>query len=449
MRKLLLACASALALTAPLMNAPAHGETLEEAVAKTLSTNPEIGQARASRNAAAQDVKAAFGGYLPQVDLVGRVGYENTNSPSTRGRRARVADPDLGRDRDDLRREGTLTVSQLLFDGFGTPSRIQRFRFLADSAAHSVRDRAERVGLLAVEAYIEILRARAIVKLSEENIAVHRRFLSQVEERTRSGRGREADLVQARGRLAFAESTYIQNQGRLRDAESQYAQVIGDFPTALSEPNAPVDRVAETAAAMSDLAKASNPALAAAASRIDAAERLVAEAQSPFYPRLTIEGQGTVAADLNGVEGQNNSGSVLAVLRQNLYRGGSDLASTRAAKERQSEAREALATTQRAVDDDVRVSHNAYVTQKARVAKLKDYAAASERVRDAYEQQFRLGERSLFDLLDSENELFNARVNLVSAQYAESFGVYQTLAAAGLLIPTLGLPLPEEAAVPR
>lgn len=417
-------------------------ETLKEAVQKTLDTNPEIGVAKSQRNSARRDVDQAFGGYLPQVDIRGAGGYEDTNSPSTRGRPAALRG--ASNDRDDFRREGQLTVSQLLFDGFATPARVGRAERLSDTAAHTVRDRTERVGLSAVEAYVETLRQRETVRLSDENIVVHGGYVKQVDEKFRAGRGREADTIQAQGRYALAQATVIQNQGRLRDIESRYAQVVGDFPGQLVRPVPPVERLAQSAEAVRGVAADQNPSLAVARTRILAAEQVVREAQAPFYPRVTIEGQGTLAADLNGVPGINNSGSVLGVLRYNLYRGGADLAATRSAKERVSEAKEALAQTQRAVDDDVRVSHNAWLTAKGRVERLKDYVAATVRVRMAYEQQYTIGERSLFDLLDSENEVFNAKVSLVAAEYAEVFGVYQTLAAAGQLVPTLGVTPPAE-----
>ena len=418
-------------------------ETLNGAVQKTLDTNPEIGVAKSQRNSARRDIDQAFGGYLPLVDLRGAGGFEDTNSPSTRGR-PQVLQRGASNDRSDTRREGQLTVSQLLFDGFATPARVGRAERLADTAANSVRDRTERVGLSAVESYIETLRQRETVRLSEDNIVVHGGYLKLVDEKFKAGRGREADTIQAQGRYAFSQATVIQNQGRLRDIESRYAQVVGDFPGQLERPIAPVDRLADTADGVRAIAADQNPSLAVARTRILAAEQVVREAEAPFYPRLTIEGQGTLASHLNGVVGENNSGSVLGVVRYNLYRGGADLAATRAAKERASEAKEALSQTQRAVDDDVRVSHNAWLTAKARVAKLKDYVAATARVRIAYEQQYNIGERSLFDLLDSENEVFNAKVSLVAAEYAEVFGVYQTLAAAGQLIPTLGVTPPTE-----
>jgi len=424
----------------------APAETLREALEKVLSTNPDIGITRSQRNAAVKEIDQAFGGYLPSVDLRAAGGYEHSNTPSTRGRATRQRGDDG--DVDKLRREATLGLSQLLFDGFGTPSRIQRARQLADSASHNVRRAAETTGLSTVEAYLEVLRQREILELSRTNVQVHERFLRQVEDRQRTGRGREADTVQARGRLAFAQSTLIQQQGRVRDAESQYAQVVGDFPGELQRPTPPVELLPESPAPLRDVAQASNPALASAESRIRAAEQLVRETRSPFYPRVSVELQGTRAEDLDGVDGENHQESALLVMRYNLYRGGSDLAANRAAQERLSEARQTLSQTQRAIDDDIRVSHNAWTTSRQRVERLREYAQASERVRNAYEQQFALGERSLFDLLDSENELFNARQSLVSAMYAEIFGVYQTLTAAGRLLSSLGLPNPPEADLP-
>ena len=95
-------------------------------------------------------------------------------------------------------------------------------------------------------------------------------------------------------------------------------------------------------------------------------------------------------------------------------------------------------------EEDARTSWNSYETAKARTVALRSRAEAQRRTRDAYASQFDIGQRSLLDLLDSENELFLARVDFVTAQYAERFAVYRILGVDGTLLSTLDIAAPRE-----
>jgi adhesin transport system outer membrane protein len=70
---------------------------------------------------------------------------------------------------------------------------------------------------------------------------------------------------------------------------------------------------------------------------------------------------------------------------------------------------------------------------------------AAERTRDAYIKQFNIGQRTLLDLLDSENELFTDRANYVEAQYIDIFSRYRLMADTGHLLDSLGVAPREEA----
>ncbi|MCE3248139.1 MAG: channel protein TolC, partial [Geminicoccaceae bacterium] len=88
--------------------------------------------------------------------------------------------------------------------------------------------------------------------------------------------------------------------------------------------------------------------------------------------------------------------------------------------------------------------YNALQTAQARLEALRAAVEAQRATRDVYAQQFDLGQRSLLDLLDAENELFVARSNLVTAQFTEIFGVYRVLAVTGDLLMTLDIDRPKE-----
>ncbi len=125
--------------------------------------------------------------------------------------------------------------------------------------------------------------------------------------------------------------------------------------------------------------------------------------------------------------------------RYNLYRGGIDAASRSEQIRRVDEARQRLLALERDVEELVRQSWNAVQSAGRRLALLEQQVASSEQVRGSYRQQFTLGQRTLLDVLDSENELFNTRVDRTTTEYARLFAQYRLVASTGNLLPTLAI----------
>ena len=59
----------------------------------------------------------------------------------------------------------------------------------------------------------------------------------------------------------------------------------------------------------------------------------------------------------------------------------------------------------------------------------------------SYRLQFSIGQRTLLDVLNAENELFAARSSLYTGAYSVALGELRVLAAMGRLLETLGVPL--------
>ena len=134
-------------------------------------------------------------------------------------------------------------------------------------------------------------------------------------------------------------------------------------------------------------------------------------------------------------------------MRYNLFKGGSDMARVNETNHLTNEAREVANRTRRQVDESARLSWNAYYSANERLPSLQEHATMSAATRDSYAKQFNLGQRTLLDLLDSENESFTAQSNFINASYLESFSRFRVLADMGQLLNYLGVQPPAEAAL--
>jgi adhesin transport system outer membrane protein len=412
----------------------ARALTLEDSIEAALATNPEVGVVEADRQAIDQELRQARALYFPSIDLRGAIGPEYTNSPATR----RVFG--AGDSSETLlRMESQITLSQMLFDGFSTRSEVDRQVARIDSAAYRVREASEFIALDAIEAHLNVLRNQALVELAEQNVVEHQRILGQVTQLEREGGGTIADVRQTEARVAAARAALAVAFGNLREAEAVYRAVVGIPPEDLERPEPPLAAVPGSAEMAATDASAGNPTVRIADADIEVAKAELEGARSGYYPRLDLEMGAGANRNLDGIEGSDVDAQALLVLRYNLFRGGGDIAREREAFARLREAREVLLRARRDAEEDARIAHSAYLTAQERFDALEAQADATRSTRDAYAQQFDLGQRSLLDLLDSENELFLARSNLVTAQYTALFAVYRLLAATGELLMVLDI----------
>lgn len=413
--------------------APTSAMSLQEAVSMAISTNPSVGQVSNDRRAIDQELRQGRALYYPQVDARVASGVEWSENATTSSGTGPHDTRTL------WRKEGSLTLSQLIFDGFFADSEVERQTSRVKSAAYRVEESSEFTGLDAVEAYLDILRHRERVKLAEDNVGVHRSRLGQVGQKAKAGGGNIADVRQAEARLANAESSLVETQGNLKDAESNFIKVVGQAPDTLDEVAIPADALPTDVDAAVNAAVASSPTVAFARQDVKTAEADVKQQEASLYPDIRLELSTSVNDNVDGRTNTEYDATALVVLRYNLYRGGADTARIREFKWRLAEAIDAMHTNERKVSDDARVSWNAIEVSHGNVDILGRQVTADVKTRDVYKQQFEIGQRGLLDLLDSDNELFLARDNLITAKYAEIFANFRLLATMGALQKTLAI----------
>ena len=415
---------------------PADALTLEEAVAYTVETNPEIGEATANREAIDFELRQARGLYLPQIDIEASAGPGWRNGPN----------PDDGDDHTWLfRRQLSATLQQLVFDGFATDAEVERQAARRDAASYRVLERSEFIGLDVVQSYLDVMRQAELLELARENIRVHEDYLRDVTQRAGAGRSSVADVQQTEERLRAAETTLVEIERAFEEARISYLRVVGLPAEDLTLPGSiealvPVDRNEAITLSLDN-----NPTLRLARADLDTSYAEYNASVANFYPEVTIEGRAANGWDVNGERGIDTDVSALVVLRYNLYRGGIDSANREEQVRRIDETRQTYLRLQRDAEQEVRISFNEMDSARAREALLAQQEAVSGQVRDSYLQQFTIGQRTLLDLLDSENELFNTRLNLTTTRFARTFAEYRVLASMGVLLDSLGVAPPPSA----
>ncbi|MEW7856588.1 TolC family outer membrane protein [Pseudomonas chlororaphis] len=413
----------------------AQAQTLPEAMQKALDVHPEIQAAVNSRLAADYQLKAAKGGYLPRVDLLGGYGREGTDSPTTRAGSSNHWET-LNRS------ESSLRLQQMVFDGFATSSEVGRQQATVNSRAYSLLGTSERTALTVAQVYLDVLTRREFVRLAEDNMRNHERIYDQIQLRTQRGVGSCADLDQAEARMAQARNNLITEQTNLADAQTNYLSAVGQMPDQLERP---VGFMALLPASLDEARHQmleNSPILRSAESDIVAAEKQYEAAKSTFYPRFDAELGRTADNNLDGIDGHNNEWQAMLRMRFNLFAGGSNKADLESKAYQSNQALDIRNNALRVLNEELGLAWNALNNANAQVPIAQQYVDRSASVREAYQKQFSLGERTLLDLLDSENELFTASRRLAEIKNIQLFTQYRIKATMGELLKSQGVVAP-------
>ncbi len=161
-------------------------------------------------------------------------------------------------------------------------------------------------------------------------------------------------------------------------------------------------------------------------------------ARASFLPSFDLKLGGAYGDDINGVEGSDIHAQGLVVMNYNLFSGGADMARVRRAAERISEARQRQAEIRRQVEERMRVEYTNLRTAQENLPLTEARARSAAGVVSAYLEQFNIGRRSLLDVLDVVNELFEANVSVVSTDTEMMRAHYRVLAILGSLRQTIG-----------
>jgi len=421
---------TATAIAALSMSAHAQLSGMAASAQKAISNNPEVTARYNALRAAANEVDVARGGFLPQVNLAGSVGRE---SRSIRNRTP---------ESDSLTRNGVaLSVNQVLWDGLATRKEVDRLGHARLTRYFEFLSTSEDTALEASRAYIDVQRYRKLVTLAEENYVQHKYAFDQLQSKVKAGVGRGVDSEQANARLALAESNLTTEVANLHDVSARYLRVVGEAPetTQTSPKDVLSKNLVKTNAEAVTQALARNAAISAAVENVRAVESQAEGRDSPFQPKVEARARTGAGKNFDGVSGQRRDTTAEVVLNWNLYNGGSDRARVRQYADLVNQAQDLRDKACRDVRQTSAIAQNDITKLRDQLVALERNALAIEKARDAYRQQFDIGQRSLLDLLNAENELYTAKRTLANAEHDLLLAQARTHAAVNTLVPTLGL----------
>lgn len=418
--------ASSLALSVAVQ--PVQADTLMDALAKAYATNPSLQSARATLRATDEGVSQAISGWRPSLSASGTSGLKRSETSSAPGNTISTQPKTL-----------TLSASQSLYAGGQTTSDIAS----AENSVLAQRARLltseQSVLLSAATAYLNVQRDQAVVELNAKNEVVLSSQLEATQDRFNVGEITRTDVHQAESRLAGATADRIQAEGDLKSSRAGYANVMGEAPGTLEVPKLALPMPVNLEDALT-LAEDANPTVMAAVFDEKAARDDVESTRGQLLPSVDLSGSASRSLDTSSNGYWANAYEAKVTLSVPLYQSGSVYSKLRQARQTASATRLTADQTKRDVAEQVRTAWETLVSTRARIDAIKTQVRASETALEGVQREASVGSRTVLDVLDSEQELLDARVNLVKSQRDETVAALTLLSSVGnLTAPDLNL----------
>jgi len=400
--------------------------SLKDMVEKTITSNPEV-QARYHKFLeAGYEQEVARGNFLPDANIVSTYRKQEEMIKLNNG----TATP---------RMNNELVLRQMIFDGFATSNDVKRLGHTSRVRYYELQSAMQNTTLEFMRAYIDSLRYRELIQFAKDNYVVHKQLFDRIQERVTAGVARKVDLEQAGGRLALAEANLLTEMTNLHDVTARMQRLYGDLPPdTLEAPTFFNGGVQPSAAEALKLAYLQNPDLLAAMEDIQAKEKEIKTSEARYMPRLDLQARKNLGTSSDG-ENSNAAADVLELtMNFNLFNGFSDSNLVKQSAERLNGSRD---LRDKACVDTRQIVSIAYndINQLAVQRSYRErHTTSIENAREAYRRQFDIGQRTLLDLLDTENEYFQSKRSLANTQYDLQLAYARVYAGQGELLRKVG-----------
>ena len=407
--------------------APAAAQSLEEAMVLAYTNNPTLLAARAELRAVDEQIAQALGGYRPTISANGDYGIERSDSSVTNWQTLRPA-------------TAGIELNQPVYRGGGTEAAVSQADNVIEAQRANLLATEQQVLLDTVTTYMNVVLTRRLVDLAVNNEERLARQLQATEDRFRVGEVTRTDVSQAKASYANAQAARISAEGDLITAQAAFEEVIGVVPTTLSAPG-PLVGLPNDIGVAAEVAQAENPTILAALASEAAAQDSVDVRFASLLPTISLRASYRQAYDPSINISRQDDAQLLATLTIPIYQAGQAESLVREAKQTASQRRIEVDEARRAIQSSLVQSWQALATAQAQIVAFQEEVTANQVALDGTQREADVGERTVLDVLDAEQTLFQSQINLAVAER-------DTVVASYALKNTLGQLTAQELALP-
>lgn len=408
----------------------ATAQSLRDALASAYKYNPRLDAERARQRATDEEVARAHSGYRPTVSGSADIGYNRTDTkPEGLSSVAGETHP----------KGYGVTATQPIFNGFRTLNGVRVAEATVRAGRETLRGVEQSVLLEASTAYVDVVRDQNIVKLRENNVDVLTRELKATQDRFSVGEVTRTDVAQAEARRAAAVSALDLARANLKTSRATFERVIGFPPSALTEQQPPTRLLPKSQPEAIDITLKENPTIVGALYTEQAARYTVDLTWGELLPSVRVDASYAHRFDPSTIIDESETTTVTGRIDVPLYDAGDVRARVRQAKHTHVSRLQQIEQT-RSEAKAVTISAWAQlIAARAAIEADQVQVTATATALAGVREEERVGQRTLLDVLNAEQEALNAQVQLVTDKRNLVVASYALLSSIGrLTIPELG-----------
>ena len=406
--------------------APLFAQTLEKALSSAYRTNPALLAARDALEVTNEEVPQALSGFRPTLTATASKGLQRreqrTSAQAIKKKTVQKTRPLSAR----------LNINQPLYRGGRTQALLAKAERRVEAKRARLRVTEQAIFQQTVTAYSDVWRDEAVLRLNRGNERVLMRQLDAVRDRFQVGELTRTDLALAESRLAQAVAVRIKAEGDLKSSVARYERLSGLTYEGVEQP-LPFSQLPQSLDDLIAEAQRNNPDLVAARRAEDAARDQMRAIEGEFYPTVALKGSLSYDDEQSTRTTRSTSGLVMAEVTVPLYQQGQVSSRARAASHQARQRLRERREKERAVQQSAISSWERLVSTRARLRALDAVVSSAKIALEGIRQEEEVGQRTVLDVLNAEQELLDANVNLVRVQRDEVVATYNILAASGQL----------------
>ncbi|OTG91579.1 TolC family protein [Acinetobacter sp. ANC 3813] len=391
---------------------PAGNLSFLEAIHRAVQRRPEISQSIARVSEQHANIDYAKSKYYPQLS-----GGINT-ADLTKGERGGQV--------------FTIDATQVLYDFGKIKSSVlsAEAKTLEEQAGFLVS--LDQVSYDVANAIINIKRYQEVTKIAQQQIKGIGKIAEIANLRAKAGISSQADPIQAQSNLEAAEANLIVQETQLRQYQQRLRTLLG-YDLSGNQWLIP-DAVLQRSDLYADPNYSYIPSIMQAQAAVEVAKSQKQQVKLSVYPSINIKG--SLSQAVNGRNPNNNEddgfyNSIMLEASSNFYQGGGVSAQTRAASYAEQAAQAQVNTAYLDVLDQVRLIREQIESKKRQMAVLVQRRETTARTKELYQEQYKLGTRTVVDLLNAEQSIHSAAMEIVNSQYDIYAGLVQYIQVTG------------------
>jgi len=401
------------------LQGPVSAESLRDALANAYKLNPRLDAERARLRATDEEVARANSGFRPNVSGTADINYEKRETKP-----ASAADGELYPKGYDV------TARQNIFNGFSTLNTLREAEATVRAGRENLRTVEQEVLLQAVTAYMDVVRDQAIVRLRENNVTVLSRELKATRDRFSVGEVTRTDVAQAEARRAGAVSQLDLARANLKASRATYERVVGHPPASLQEQRPHAKLLPKSVNEAIDISARESPTVVAALYREQAARHGVDKVWGELLPKVDVDARYSHRYDPSRTTDENEVTTVTGRLTVPLYQGGEVHARVRQSKHTHVSRIQEIEQARTEVRERVVQAWSQLTAARAALESDQVQVNATRTALAGVREEEKVGQRTLLDVLNAEQEALNAEVQLATTQrnlVVASYGVVSSI----------------------